>query len=127
MLGVDRDAVICDLAETYGIFDYRALPVNLLATLVVGLRDDSRIKMKIGNVMARQDSLLIAAAVDRLSLLVYGMSKDSAHGRNAPKMIVPILTRTEQAKNNSDVQTYDSGGAFEAAWKKATGGVTNGD
>lgn len=127
MLGVDRDAVICDLAETYGIFDYRALPVNLLATLVVGLRDDSRIKMKIGNVMARQDSLLIAAAVDRLSLLVYGMSKDSAYGRNAPKMIVPILTRTEQAKNNSDVQTYDSGDAFEAAWKKATGGVTNGD
>ena len=46
MMAVDRDAWICDLAETYRIFDYRALPVGLLATLSFGLREDSRIKQK---------------------------------------------------------------------------------
>lgn len=47
MLATDRDALICDLAETYRVLDYRALPVELLATLAAGLRQDARIWQKI--------------------------------------------------------------------------------
>ena len=43
MMAVNRDALICDLAETYGILDCQALPALLLATLSCGLRADSRI------------------------------------------------------------------------------------
>ena len=46
MIRFDEDALICDLAETYHIYDYRSLPVKLVATLSAGLRDDSRIKLK---------------------------------------------------------------------------------
>ena len=37
------DELTCDMAETYGIFDIKRVPVRLLATLAVGLRDDSRV------------------------------------------------------------------------------------
>ncbi|MBQ4177615.1 MAG: hypothetical protein II640_09125, partial [Lachnospiraceae bacterium] len=59
MINADEDALICDLAETYGIFDMESLPVKLVATLAMGLRGDSRIKMKIsGAVLSRRDLIL---------------------------------------------------------------------
>ena len=47
MIALDENALICDLAETYQIYDYRSLPVKLVATFSAGLREDSRIKKKI--------------------------------------------------------------------------------
>lgn len=48
MIAKDEDALICDLAETYRIFDYRSLPLKTVATFSVGLRENSRIKMSLG-------------------------------------------------------------------------------
>ena len=47
MIAVDENALICDFAETYNIYDYRSLPVKLAATYSAGLRENSRIKMKL--------------------------------------------------------------------------------
>ena len=44
MAARDEDALVCDMAETYHIFDYRALPLFLAARLACGLREDSRSK-----------------------------------------------------------------------------------
>ena len=63
MLAADRNAVICDLAETYGILDYKALPVPLLATLCSGLRETSRIKLRLSGMSVPSDVMLLAAAV----------------------------------------------------------------
>ena len=114
MIGADKDAVICDLAETYGIFDYRALPVEMLATLVVGLRDSSRIKMHIAGSKSAQDTLLIAAAVDRLSLIVWSMSKDAQTGENRPSMLLPVLMNGKQEDRNNINTVFESGEEFEA-------------
>lgn len=114
MIGADRDAVICDLAETYGIFDYRALPVEMLATLVVGLRDSSRVKMHIAGSKSAQDTLLIAAAVDRLSLIVWSMSKDAQTGENRPNMLLPVLMNGKQEERNNSNTVFGSGEEFEA-------------
>ena len=43
MIAIDEDALICDLAETYQIYDYRRLPVQTVAVFSLGLRDNSRI------------------------------------------------------------------------------------
>ena len=87
MLAVDRTALICDLAETYGILDYKVLPVETLAALSVGLRENSRIKMKLSGAKVKPDFLLLAAAVDRLSLLVWSKTKDAEKGRKREKFI----------------------------------------
>lgn len=56
MIVTDEDSLICDLAETYHVFNYRELPVKLLATLSVGLRADSRIKLKISDMLLQKES-----------------------------------------------------------------------
>lgn len=119
MLRTDRDAVICDLAETYGIFDYRSLPVPLLATLASGLREDSRIKMRLSGCRIPRRDLFLAAAVDRRSLLWWGMSEDAKRGTNRPKSLVAALMG--ETEGSSDVMTFESPDDFEAAWAAATG------
>ena len=46
MMALDEDALICDFAETYHIYNIYGMPVQYIATLAIGLRDDSRIKSK---------------------------------------------------------------------------------
>ena len=46
MVKTDKDAWMCDLAETYHIYDYESLPLSKVAIFSVGLRANSRIKMK---------------------------------------------------------------------------------
>jgi hypothetical protein len=122
MLSADEDALICDLAETYGIFDYRALPARTLATLAVGLREDSRIKMHlIGAKIPRKD-LLLAAIVDRLSLLVWFNTEDGRNGVNRPPSVLGSIFGNESADN---VEAFDTADAYEAEWARITG-VTHG-
>ena len=71
MLSFDRNALICDLAETYGIYDYRALPVMTLAALVSGLRPDSRIKMKMSGITEVSSEVLLVQIFDILQLMRY--------------------------------------------------------
>lgn len=112
MMSANKDALVCDLAETYGIFDYRALPVPLLATLAVGLRDDARIKMHMSGMSVPQNTLLLAAALDKLSLLVWSKTKDAQSGTNRPK---PILGALLGQKRERGVTAFDTAEEFENA------------
>lgn len=47
MINTDEDALICDFAETYHIYDYRSLPLHMAGIFACGLRPDSRIGMAI--------------------------------------------------------------------------------
>ena len=111
MIACDEEALICDLAETYGIFDYKALPLKLVATLSVGLRENSRIKMKLSGVKTTTDMMLLASAVDRLSLLVWAKTEDGQNNVNRPKSILAILTGN---KEESDVVAFETVEEFEA-------------
>ena len=120
MIAADREALVCDMAETYGIFDLHAVPAQLLATLAVGLRGDSRIKMKLNNMKVTPDTMLLAAAVDRLSFLVWAKSKDGAAGRNRPKSIVEELTR--EKGEQTQTQGFMTPEDFDLEWARLTGG-----
>lgn len=119
MISIDRTALICDLAETYGILDYKALPVETLAALSVGLRENSRIKMKITGAKVQPDFLLLAAAVDRLSMIVWSKTKDAEKGRNRPKSLVDILNGKEK---NGNVMAFETADEWEAEKARIIGG-----
>ena len=78
MIAADEDALICDLAETYGIFNMEGLPVELVAVLSCGLRDNSRIKMIMADMTVDPETLLSAATVDRLTTLIWQRTKDGS-------------------------------------------------
>lgn len=119
MIAHDRDALVCDLAETYGIFDMRSLPATLLAALSSGLRENSRIKMKMAGITLTLPEMLLAAIADRLAMQNWLMSEDGANGVNRPKSILTALLGADGA--NSGVMTFDSPEDFEAEWLRRTG------
>ena len=112
MIAEDEDALTCDLAETYRIYDRHAVPVRLLATLACGLRDDSRIKMRLAGTRISLDTMLRAVIADRLSFLAWARTKDGEKNRNRPASILEALTRKEHA---AGAAVFDSPEAFEAA------------
>lgn len=114
MIKLDESALICDFAETYHILDYRALPLKTAAVLASGLRDNSRIMMKISGMQVSPETALMAAAVDRLSLLFWAKTKDAESGSNRPESILAKLTG-ENEKKDSDLQSFDTAEEFEAA------------
>jgi hypothetical protein len=118
MVREDETALICDLAETYGILDWRALPLKTAAALSSGLRENSRIKMKIAGRTAQSDIILLAAVVDRLSLLVWAKTKDSEKGINRPESIAAKMLGIdkEEKKQYSVFRTPEE---FEEARRRA--------
>lgn len=109
MLKVDEDAIICDLAETYSIYDYRQLPALKVAVFVCGLRADSRIMMQISDSKLPLDTLLLAGVADRLSIMLWQNTKDGQRGKNQPVSIVDQLTKQIEREEVS----FESGKDFE--------------
>lgn len=118
MLVVDEDAVICDLAETYHIFNYRDMPPLTVAIFCNGLRDDSRIKLKMAKQKVKIDTMLLASIVDRLSILVWAKTKDGQKGRNQPKSIVDSINKPVRVKEEVVFTTSEE---FEIARSKILG------
>ena len=116
MLGKDEHALVCDLAETYQIYDYRSYPVGLIATLAAGLRDDSRIKMQLNDIPIPVETILLIAIYDRLNLLMWSKTKDAEKGRNRPQSILKSIIKQE-----SNVAAYASGEEFMKARNKLIG------
>lgn len=119
MIETDEDALICDLAETYHVFDYRSLPLLTAATLSVGLRDNSRIKMKMRETEYPLETVLLAAAVDRLSTLTWLQTKDGIEGTNRPASVLNALLGKQ--KDDNDIVAFDSPEAFEKERRRLMG------
>lgn len=100
-----EDLLICDLAETYGVFDLESLPVETVAILATGLGENSRIIRKLSGAKVPINTLLLAHIADRLGLLVWQNTKDGKKNRNRPKSFV-------EAIEGAEAKTY-KGIAFE--------------
>ena len=119
MLALDESALICDFAETYHIYDIWSFPVDYIARLAVGLRDNSRIKTKLGNLKVPIDSVMQAMAVDYLALLLWFQSEDGRKHQNRPSSITQAIMGLVQESN---IRGFDSAEEFERAKKKLLGG-----
>lgn len=111
MINMDEDALICDMAETYHIYDYRSLPCSRAAVFAAGLRDNSRIKMKMADMKAEMENTLLALAVDNLSMVRWMLSEDGKKGVNRPQLITPALMGEQES---GDAEVFDSPDEFEA-------------
>lgn len=111
---MDEDALICDLAETYQIYDYRQLPANLVAVFAYGLRENSRIKLAMTEQKLPFEQYLLAGVFDRLGLLIWAKTEDGLNGRNRPESVVELLTSGSK-KEKSGSLVFSSGEEFEKA------------
>lgn len=109
MINLDEDSLICDLAETYHILNYKELSPTLVATLSCGLSDDSRIKRKIANKRLTLEETLMAVMVDKLSQLLWTKTKDAQKGRNRPKSVLEALEKPPEKayKSFSSIEEFE--------------------
>lgn len=107
------------MAETYGVFDWRGLPIVTAATLAQGLPASSRtVRALSGSLWTEPETLLLAVIADRLGHIAWMFSEDGASGQNHPPSILAAMTGAEA----EDGGGYDSGEDFLAAWAAITGG-----
>ena len=127
MISLDEDALVCDLAETYQIYDYKQLPLNQVAVFAYGLRDDSRIKQMMSNQIVPLETTLLASIVDRLSLSLWLQTKDGQKGVNRPASIADQLIKRDKNENDGkDYLVFESGEDFEN-YRKALLAKTGGE
>ena len=118
MIATGEDELICDMAETYHVLDYRALPVKLLATLACGLRPNSRSMLKLAGENVPLETLLLASMADRLAWLQWERTKDGQKNINRPKNIAPQLWNGPQESKGKHA-AFNTPAEFEAARAKA--------
>lgn len=122
MLNVGEDILKCDMAETYHIYvtDWYdpPFPISYLADLAVGLKDDSRIKMKMSERRLSLDQVLQTFIVDKLSALIWQNTKDGHKGRNFPKSLYQTLEGLDEKKKD-ELEKFETIEDFEE-WYKET-------
>ena len=123
MIATDEDALICDLAETYHIFNYRSLPVKMVATLAVGLREDSRIKLLMTGQKRPLNTLILSKISDEIAALIYGFSDDAKKNKNRPKSLVEWLLGEAPEPETS---VFSSPEDFERRKREILEGALNG-
>lgn len=101
--------MMCDFAETYHIYNIKSLSVNQTAIFLYGLRDNSRVKMKLAGRDYDFDRFVLTAIFDKLQWLCWAQSEDGKHNRNRPQLLTEMLTRKESA----DTVAFESGEEFE--------------
>jgi hypothetical protein len=127
MINIDEDALVCDLAETYQIYDYKQLSLNQVAVFAYGLRDDSRIKQIMSDQIVPLETTLLASIVDRLSLSLWLQTKDGQKGVNRPASIADQLIKRDKSENDEkDYLVFESGEDFEN-YRKALLAKTGGE
>lgn len=109
MLHVDRTAVLCDLAETYNVYDTQRFPARYIAMLACGLKPDSRIMMKMAGVQTSPPNLLLfALIVDELRLLRYSFMGDKKH---KPVLVTDLI---ENGIPQKETISFSTGAEFDA-------------
>jgi len=119
MVAKCEDELICDMAETYHVYNWRELPLRTAAILASGLPENSRTIRKLSDEKVGLDTKLRAAILDQLKFLAWTKTEDCQKGRNRPKSTLEALLKTQ---TNTRVIGFEESGDFLAAWKRITGG-----
>ena len=115
MIALDEDALLCDLAETYHVFNMRGMDPGLIATLAAGLRSNSRIKMLACGLKVDTKTLLLAHIADNTAINTWFKTEDGQKGYNRPPSMIQILTGDIHEETG-----FDSGEEFEKKWRELT-------
>lgn len=108
--------MICDLAETYHIYDYKRVPGRLLGTLVAGLGENSRVKKKLFGICKEvPDNMILAKILDDIEILKWWRTKDGAKGRNRPEMLTRWMFGLSDEKHaqKDDMLLFKTGAEFD--------------
>ena len=126
MLERSEDSLICDMAETYHIYEMRSFRASYIATLAAGLREDSRVMMLFSGNKIRPSLLLQAASLDKLALLWWAETKDGQKNRNRPESVVESLTKENKQTEEPPI-VFESAEEFNKTREEMIRRINNGN
>lgn len=115
-----EDDLICDLAETYHVLDWRGLPLRTAAALAAGLPEDCRCRRRGTGLRVPLRTLLLARIADSAALLVWSRTDDAKKGRNPPALLAEKLV---DRPRQSNVKVFRSKEDFDRMYQAMTGGT----
>ena len=118
MISKDEDALECDLAETYGIYNYRELPLTRVALFASGLSENSRIKRNMSGAKLSIDTYMLVMIADYLGWIAWSKTKDASKNRNKPQSILGLINGKGEKTKENENRTFNSGEDFEKLRKK---------
>lgn len=116
MIALDEDALLCDMAETYHIYNMYEMPAIYVATLAKGLRNDSRIMMAVCGLKVDIKTLLLAHIADSTAINTWFHSEDGQKNQNRPPSMIKILSGIKTEESG-----FDCGEDFDKKWRELTG------
>ena len=107
--------MICDMAETYRVLNWRELPLKTAAALASGLPQDSRCRRKLSGQKLSSTEYIGFAILDELRLMCWMQTEDAKKGRNRPESILKQMMNPD-SKNK--VIGFRNAEEFEARRNK---------
>lgn len=120
MLNIDENALICDFADEYGIYNYRNYDADYIAILATGLGPNSRIVKSVNGVQTNFSELLLARIYDQLNLLLWMQTEDGRKNRNMPVSLADMMLGRN---DNKEIKGYETIEEFEIARQTILKGV----
>lgn len=120
MVATCEDDLICDMAETYHIMNWRELPLRQAATLASGLHRDSRTMLRLSGERTPFETLLQAAVLDQLRILSWQHLSVRDRKKLGPPPSVLEVLQTDEKK--TQLTGFDSPEEFEMRRKQILGG-----
>ena len=120
----DEDALFCDFAQFYHVFDLRQMSLEQQAVLACGLPEESRTMRAMSGRLVSTNTLLLAGILDQLRISAYNRTKAAKKQQNRPKLIMPALLTTK--KEEDEVVAFDSGEDFKRERDRLLKGIKNG-
>lgn len=112
------------MARFYHIYRYRNYDPVYIATLFRGLGDDSRVVMKMNNMLCDNMTYILAMIKDELAAINYSLSADER--REKPEFLTERLIQTADEMKKSEMSTgFDSIESFNE-WYAGKVGNENG-
>lgn len=93
-----------------------------VASFLRGLRPNSRLYLKLSEQKYDLETMLLARAVDNLSILIWRQTKDGQKGKNPPQFISELLMGTEEK-----IVGFTTGEEFERARKEILISIEGGE
>lgn len=116
MITIGEEELICDLAETYNIYNYQSLPVKLVAIFSCGLRENSRIKKKLRLSDPYEDISMemLVAMYDKLNLISWQIGgNEDDRPESLFQKLYPINKEPE-----AKPMKFSTGKDFKEEWKR---------
>ena len=122
---VHPDALICDFAQYYHIYDLDALDVRTAAVLMSGLPKESRLVKELTGGKPDQETLLMASILDTTRNIEYAVfqSHSKKKLKRPQSVLKKLLGIEEDSEHREDVKGFATSEEFEAARRRVVEGA----